>query len=239
MSRYLPYHLETDVVVPEAWNQMFTEIKENPESKYTELCEFLFQQQELYKQYSEFFPPKQLVFQAFALTSPEHVKVVILGQDPYHQVGQAMGLSFSVPDGIQIPPSLRNIFKNLQRHVGKAIPKTGDLTGWTTQGVLLLNTALTVQSNRPNSHQQAWKPFTNAIIQWISDHCDKVVFLLWGNHAILKKSFIDENKHLVLTGLHPSPLSNRQGGEHPFLELPHFRICNEYLQSHGKEPIEW
>lgn len=232
------YHLDTDVQKPEGWTEVFDEIKKD--EKYNQLCTFLLEEQNLYRECVPIFPPKELIYNAFYLVnSPSNVKVVILGQDPYINHGQAMGLSFSVPDDCKIPPSLRNIYKNLQKTMGKEIPKTGNLTAWANQGVLLLNTALTVRFNASNSHQRQWSFFTDFVIQWISEHCENVVFMLWGNHAMKKTKYINPEKHLVLTGLHPSPLSHLGGGEHKFISLPHFVECNRYLEEKGKQPIMW
>jgi len=240
-SDFIPYDLQTDVPIPNGWQDLFMEIQEQCPTEYQQLRQFLLTEQTTYKQYVPLYPPKELLFHAFVhVPTPMDLKVVILGQDPYHQPGQAMGLSFSIPpDCSPLPPSLRNIFKNIQHHTGKDIPTSGDLTNWAQQGVLLLNTALTVRQGNPNCHQQRWAFFTDYIIQWISDHCDGVVFMLWGKHAQKKQCFINEEKHLVLTGLHPSPLSNRGSGTHPFIELTHFLECNNYLQQHGKTAIMW
>lgn len=182
------------------------------------------------------FPPAKLIFNAFNLTPFSHVKVVIIGQDPYHGEGQAHGLCFSVPDGIKPPPSLVNIFKEISRDLGYAVPKSGNLEQWAKQGVLLLNATLTVRANQAGSHQgKGWEEFTDAVIKSISDHLDGVVFLLWGNYAQAKASIIDTQKHLILKAVHPSPLSAHRG----FIGCGHFSKTNEYLLSLGKEPIDW
>ncbi|HPF50653.1 MAG TPA: uracil-DNA glycosylase, partial [Draconibacterium sp.] len=165
-----------------------------------------------------------------------NLKVVIIGQDPYHGPGQAHGLCFSVNDGIPFPPSLQNIFKELKSDVGKEIPKSGDLTDWARQGVLLLNATLTVRAHQAGSHQRkGWEEFTDAAIQIASDNKEHLVFLLWGNYAISKRRLIDESKHLVLTSVHPSPLSASRG----FFGNKHFSRANEFLVKNGLGPIRW
>ncbi len=182
------------------------------------------------------FPPAKLIFNAFNLTPFGNVKVVIIGQDPYHGEGQAHGLCFSVPEGIQPPPSLVNIFKEISRDFGYAIPASGNLEKWAKQGVLLLNATLTVRAHQAGSHQgKGWEEFTDVVIQRISDHLEGVVFLLWGNYAQAKASFIDTQKHCVLKTVHPSPLSAHRG----FIGCGHFSKTNQYLLSLGKEPIDW
>ena len=164
------------------------------------------------------------------------MKVVLLGQDPYHGDGQAHGLSFSVPDNIAIPPSLRNIYKELAADLGTTIPQSGNLEHWATQGVLLLNSTLTVERGKPGSHQGlGWETFTDAVIKKISDEKDHVVFLLWGKFAEKKSALIDDRKHLILTAPHPSPLSAYTG----FLGCKHFSTCNAYLKKTGQTPINW
>ena len=183
------------------------------------------------------FPPEEMVFNAFRLTPLDRVKVVILGQDPYHNDGQAHGLSFSVPEGMALPPSLRNIYTELTTDIeGFQYPSSGDLTKWAEQGVLLLNATLTVRAHEAGSHQKrGWENFTDAIIQAISRHCDGVVFLLWGSYAIRKSGLIDQQKHRILTAVHPSPLSAHRG----FFGCGHFSKANAYLQQQGKAPIHW
>lgn len=181
------------------------------------------------------FPPSELIFNAFNITPFDDVKVVILGQDPYHGLNQAMGLSFSVPKGVKIPPSLINIFKELQMEFGYEIPKNGDLTNWAKQGVLLLNSSLSVAANKPNSHSKfGWQIFTDSVIKILSQKRHNLVFMLWGNYAKAKANLIDENRHLVLKAAHPSPLA---GGA--FFGCNHFKKCNEYLKSHNKNEIDW
>lgn len=182
------------------------------------------------------YPPKELIFNALKLCPYKDVKVVILGQDPYHGAGQAQGLSFSVPDGVKIPPSLRNIYKELESDLGIKSPKVGNLEHWAKQGVLLLNSTLTVGAGTPGSHQGlGWEIFTNAVIKKISDSKEHVVFLLWGKFAESKASLIDESKHLILTAPHPSPFSAHRG----FLGCKHFSKTNTYLSEHSQKPIQW
>jgi uracil-DNA glycosylase len=181
------------------------------------------------------YPPGKLIFNAFNSTPFDQVKVVILGQDPYHGPGEAMGLCFSVNKGIKIPPSLRNIYKELNRDCGIPIPNHGDLTSWTGQGVFLLNAMLTVEHKSPGSHKKiGWQEFTNAVIKILSDKKDGLIFLLWGNFARNKKEFIDEIKHHVLEAPHPSPLAG--GG---FSGCSHFSHTNNILQKTGQTPINW
>ena len=173
------------------------------------------------------YPPGSLIFNAFNLTPFNKVKVVILGQDPYHNPGQAMGLSFSVPDGIKPPPSLMNIYKELNKDIGMAIPTTGDLTTWANQGVLLLNAVMTVRENEPASHGKiGLMEFTNDVIKHLSNEKKGIVFLLWGNFAQQKQIYIDATKHKILKAAHPSPLSAHNG----FFGCKHFSLTNEYLQ---------
>jgi len=182
------------------------------------------------------FPATENVFRAFDETPFESVRVVILGQDPYHGARQAEGLSFSVPVGIPIPPSLRNIFKELHDDIGVIAPSHGHLINWAHQGVFLINAVLTVEEGIPNSHaNRGWEQFTDAVIKKISDHKEHVVFLLWGNYARKKKSLIDETKHTVLEAAHPSPLSAYNG----FFGCKHFSKANEALIGYGKKPIDW
>ena len=182
------------------------------------------------------YPPGQLIFNAFNTTPLDQVKVVILGQDPYHGPGQAMGLSFSVPDGVSPPPSLGNIYKELLTDIGLPIPKTGNLTKWAQQGVFLLNAILTVRSNEPASHAKiGWMDFTNAVIRKISDEKKGIVFLLWGKFAQEKQVLIDETKHFVLKASHPSPFSADKG----FFGCKHFSKTNALLMKQGLDAIDW
>lgn len=182
------------------------------------------------------FPPQELVFNAFKHCSFDKVKVVILGQDPYHGPGQAHGLSFSVPDEVKTPPSLRNIYKEIKEDIGTNIPESGNLERWAKQGVLLLNATLTVRAGEAGSHQGlGWERFTNAVIEKVSTERDYVVFMLWGNYARSKTNLIEESKHLILEAPHPSPLSAHRG----FLGCRHFSKCNEYLKKNDQSSIEW
>lgn len=182
------------------------------------------------------FPPAGQIFAAFDACPFDKTRVVILGQDPYHDTGQANGLCFSVAQGVQPPPSLVNIFKEVNADTGAPIPLSGDLTHWAEQGVLLLNSVLTVRAHRPASHQgHGWETFTDAVIAKLANQRSGLVFMLWGSYAIKKGAFIDRTKHLVLTSPHPSPLSAYRGyfGNH------HFSLANKWLADHGVEPIKW
>ena len=182
------------------------------------------------------YTPGGLIFNAFDKTPFDKVKLVILGQDPYHNPGQAMGLSFSVPDGVPPPPSLVNIYKELNTDIGMPIPSSGNLTEWAMQGVLLLNAVLTVRANEPASHAKiGWMDFTNAVIKKISDEKTGVIFLLWGKFAQEKQVLIDETKHHVLKAAHPSPLSAYNG----FFGCKHFSRANALLAKQGQEVIDW
>jgi uracil-DNA glycosylase len=182
------------------------------------------------------FPPGSQIFNAFENCSFNDTKVVIIGQDPYHGPRQANGLSFSVNDGIAIPPSLRNIFKEIQAETGQAIPTSGNLERWAKQGVLLLNATLTVRANQAGSHQKkGWEKFTDAVIKVISDEKESVVFMLWGAYAQKKGEIIDSSRHLVLQSAHPSPFAADRG----FFGNNHFIKANEYLASRGLAPIQW
>jgi uracil-DNA glycosylase len=182
------------------------------------------------------FPPPKTVFNAFNLCPFDEVKVVIIGQDPYHGLGQAHGLCFSVQDDVAIPPSLRNIYKEIKNDLGKEIPPTGNLERWAKQGVLLLNATLTVQAGMAGSHQGwGWEEFTDAVIKKVSEEKEGVVFMLWGRYAQNKSVLIDESKHLILKAPHPSPLSAHNG----WFGSGHFSKANDYLGSLGKEPIDW
>lgn len=182
------------------------------------------------------FPPGSLIFNAFNLTPFDQVKVVILGQDPYHDFGQAHGLCFSVMDGVPFPKSLINIFKELRDDVGFEIPMSGNLEKWARQGILLLNATLTVRAHQAGSHQnKGWETFTDQVIRNISNEKEGVVFLLWGNYARAKKVLIDSNKHFILETVHPSPLSAYNG----FFGCKHFSKTNDILIQQGKTPIDW
>ncbi|MBO0947452.1 uracil-DNA glycosylase [Fibrella forsythiae] len=200
---------------------------------FTKLAEFLRDEYSTQRIY----PPGRLMFNAFDKCPFEATRVVILGQDPYHGEGQANGLAFSVADGITKPPSLINIFKEIQDDLGKPIPKSGNLERWASQGVMLLNSTLTVRAGQAGSHQgKGWETFTDAVIKLISAEKENVVFLLWGAYAQKKGAVIDENKHLVLKSKHPSPMAAQWGG---WFGNKHFSQANEYLISKGLAPIEW
>lgn len=183
------------------------------------------------------YPPAGRVFEAFRLTPPGEVKAVIIGQDPYHGAGQAHGLCFSVLPPAAPPPSLVNIFKELRAEYGGELRRTsGDLTAWAEQGVLMLNSTLTVADGRPLSHaKRGWERFTDAVVAWLDSHRDNLVFLLWGANAKKKAEAVDRSRHLVLEAAHPSPLSASRG----FFGCGHFRLANDYLAAHGVEPIDW
>jgi uracil-DNA glycosylase len=182
------------------------------------------------------FPPAGQIFRAFDLCPFDKVRVVIIGQDPYHDVNQAHGLCFSVQDGVPAPPSLVNIYKELNRDLGKPIPNSGNLTHWAEQGVLLLNATLTVEAHKAGSHQgKGWEELTDAAIMALNEKRQKIVFMLWGSYAQRKGKFIDRRKHLVLEAVHPSPLSAYRG----FIGCGHFSQANAYLQQHGQTPIIW
>lgn len=182
------------------------------------------------------YPPGKLIFNAFNLCPFDRVKVVIIGQDPYHGPGQAHGLCFSVNDGVAFPPSLQNIFKEIQSDLGVPVPATGNLTRWAEQGVLLLNATLTVRAHQAGSHQrQGWEEFTDAAIKALAEKREQLVFILWGAYAQKKGAFIDRNRHLVLASAHPSPLS----AFHGFFGNRHFSRANAYLEQHGKTPVNW
>ncbi|MBO6146723.1 MAG: uracil-DNA glycosylase [Lachnospiraceae bacterium] len=182
------------------------------------------------------YPPADKLFTALHLTPLESVRAVILGQDPYHEPGQAMGMSFSVPEGVEIPPSLKNIYKEIHEDVGEKIPDTGDLTKWAEQGVLLLNAVLTVREHEANSHKgKGWEEFTDAIIKAVDKEDRPIVFLLWGRNARDKRDIITNPGHLVLEAAHPSPLSAYNG----FFGCRHFSKCNRFLRENGADEIDW
>ena len=182
------------------------------------------------------FPAGANIFRALDKCTPDKVKVVIIGQDPYHGEGQANGLCFSVNDGVAFPPSLKNIFKEIQDDLGIPVPESGNLTRWANQGVLLLNATLTVRAHQAGSHQKkGWEEFTDAAIRALAEQREHLVFILWGAYAQKKGAFIDRNKHLVLASAHPSPLSAYNG----FFGNKHFSRANEYLMAHGETPVSW
>ena len=217
-------------VIEQGWYEALKQEFESP--YFAGIKTFLIEEKRQYVVY----PPSPLIFNAFNRTPFDKVKVVILGQDPYHGIGQAHGLAFSVPDGIEPPPSLRNIFKELHTDIGMPIPKTGNLEKWAEEGVLLLNASLTVRANMAASHARiGWQQFTDAAIRALSEKKEHLVFLLWGNYAIAKESLIDHNKHLILKTVHPSPLSASRG----FFGCRHFSQANQYLINNNIEPVKW
>jgi len=222
--------MQIPIPIPESWQSL---LKEEIQLPYVHaLWEFVNKEYEQTKCY----PPQKEIFAALDWCAPTDVKVVIIGQDPYHGPGQAHGLSFSVNDGVKLPPSLVNIFKELQRSLDVRTPITGNLERWAKQGVLLLNAVMTVRAGSAGSHRKkGWEKFTDCIISQLSCQQQGIVFLLWGDYAINKKELIDTEKHLVLTSPHPSPLSAYRG----FIGNNHFLLCNEYLNSIGKSPINW
>lgn len=218
-----------DVKIEPTWKAQLAE--EFGQDYFERLTDFI----RLEYQTKTIFPPAKLIFNAFEHTPFDKVKVVILGQDPYHNIGQAQGLSFSVNDDVRIPPSLVNIYKEIEDDLGVAAPNSGNLIRWADQGVLLLNATLTVEAHKAGSHQnKGWEFFTDAAIRKLNNNREHIVFLLWGAYAQKKASFIDTNKHLVLKAPHPSPLA--RGG---FFKNKHFSQTNNYLISKGIQPIEW
>lgn len=220
------------VRIEESWKQTLKDEFEKPYFK--SLTEKV---REEYKNPAfKVFPPGNRIFAAFDSCPFDKVKVVIIGQDPYHGEGQANGLCFSVAPGVSLPPSLVNIFKEIHDDTGRPIPNNGDLSGWANQGVLLLNSSLTVREGAPSSHAgMGWETFTDAVVNHLNLEKENLVFLLWGSYAIRKGEKIDRSKHLVLTSPHPSPLSAHRG----FFGNHHFSQTNAYLRSHGKKEIEW
>lgn len=219
-----------NVQIHPSWKAVLA--KEFSSAYFQDLKEFLISE----KQHYAVFPPGAHIFEAFNRTPFDKVKVVILGQDPYHGPGQAHGLCFSVPAGTAFPPSLQNIFRELQTDIDMPYPKNGDLSHWANQGVLLLNTTLTVRANQPGSHQgRGWEIFTDSVIKKLSEQQSGIVFLLWGNFARDKKSLIDLSKHFVLEAPHPSPLSVYRG----FYGCKHFSIANRILSENASKPIDW
>lgn len=219
-----------DPVIEEGWKSVLMDQFQSP--YFSTLKEFLLEEKKKYTLY----PPGKLIFNAFQRTPFEKVKVVILGQDPYHGKGQAHGLCFSVPQGIPKPPSLVNIFKELHSDLGAPVPEHGNLEKWADQGVLLINATLTVREAQAGSHQKhGWETFTNRVIELVSQEKNGVVFLLWGRFAQAKESLIDGTRHLVLKAAHPSPLSAHNG----FFGCRHFSRTNEYLVQQGKSGIDW
>ena len=220
-----------DVKIDASWKEVLH--NEFEKEYFTRLTSFV---KEEYAGPTPIYPPAKLIFNAFDHCPFNDVKVVILGQDPYHGAGQANGLCFSVNKGVAFPPSLMNIFKEIQSDMGTPIPQDGDLTRWSDQGVLLLNATLTVRASQAGSHQKrGWEEFTDAAIRELAERRENIVFILWGSYAQKKGAFIDRNRHLVLASPHPSPLSAYQG----FFGNHHFSKANEYLVQHGKKEIVW
>ncbi len=219
-----------NVKIESSWKQHLAE--EWDKDYFVKLTDFVRQEYRT----KTIFPPAAKIFAAFDACPFDQVKVVILGQDPYHDVGQANGLCFSVEPGIPMPPSLINIFKEIKSDIGTDMPENGDLSRWAEQGVLLLNATLTVEAHKAASHQgKGWEDFTDEVIMRLANDRENLVFMLWGSYAIKKGAFIDRNRHLVLTSPHPSPLSAYRG----FFGNKHFSKANEYLTLHKKEPITW
>ena len=219
-----------NVQIEETWKEVLA--PEVEKDYFIRLTDFVRQEY----QTTTVYPPGKLIFNAFNLCPYNKVKVVIIGQDPYHGPGQAHGLCFSVNDGVPFPPSLQNIFKEIHDDLGTPIPATGNLTRWAEQGVLMLNATLTVRAHQAGSHQRkGWEEFTDAAIRALAEKRKHLVFILWGSYAQKKGAFIDRNKHLVLTSVHPSPLSAYNG----FFGNRHFSRANEYLIQHGETPIVW
>ena len=219
-----------NVQIEESWKQHLA--AEFEKEYFVRLADFVRAEY----QATTIYPPGKLIFNAFNLCPFNKTKVVIIGQDPYHGPGQAHGLCFSVNDGVAFPPSLQNIFKEIQSDLGIAVPASGNLTRWANQGVLLLNATLTVRAHQAGSHQRrGWEEFTDAAIRVLAEEREHLVFILWGAYAQKKGSFIDRNKHLVLASAHPSPLS----AYHGFFGNKHFSRANEYLIENGELPIEW
>ncbi len=219
-----------DIQIEQSWKEILA--PEFEKDYFIRLTNFVRQE---YKT-TTVYPPGDLIFNAFNLCPFQEVKVVIIGQDPYHGEHQAHGLCFSVNDGIQFPPSLKNIFKEIENDLGIGIPQSGNLTRWAQQGVLMLNATLTVRAHQAGSHQRkGWEEFTDAAIRALTEKREHLVFILWGAYAQKKGAFIDRQKHLVLTSVHPSPLSAHNG----FFGNKHFSRTNEYLMEHGEAPIQW
>lgn len=220
-----------NVSIEKSWKKVLQD-----ELKAPYFLELFHTVQKAYLGNTAIYPPQKSIFKAFELCSFDSVKVVILGQDPYHGEGQAHGLCFSVGDGVKVPPSLKNIYKELQSDLGIPMRTTGDLSPWAKQGVLLLNATLTVEMDKPGSHQRlGWEQFTDAVVEKLSNEKKHLVFILWGKYAEAKGSKINRKKHLVLIAPHPSPFSARTG----FFGCKHFSKTNEYLSKHGKKKIDW
>ncbi|MBQ7551231.1 MAG: uracil-DNA glycosylase [Bacteroidales bacterium] len=222
--------MSVNPIIEESWKRELAEQFASP--YFEQLKSFLLEE----KKHFVVFPPGRLIFNAFNLTPFDKVKVVIIGQDPYHGEGQAHGLCFSVLPGVPFPKSLINIFQELNSDLGIDVPKNGNLDKWAQQGVLMLNATLTVRAHQAGSHQNhGWELFTDAVIKKLSDKKEHLVFLLWGAYAQAKSALIDETKHCILMAAHPSPLSAYRG----FFGCRHFSLTNQYLQKTGQEPIDW
>ena len=219
-----------DVKIEQSWKQRLqTEFDKPYFEQLTQFVRTEYQTRTIY-------PPARLIFNAFNLCPFDKVKVVIIGQDPYHGAGQAHGLCFSVQDGVQFPPSLRNIFKEIHDDIGTPVPLSGNLTRWAEQGVLLLNATLTVRADEAGSHQRrGWETFTDAVINAVASEKQNVVYILWGSYAQQKAAMVNRSQNLVLESVHPSPLSASRG----FFGNHHFSRANQYLIEHGKEPVVW
>ncbi len=219
-----------DVKIEESWKNVLQD--EFNKEYFSSLVEFVkgeYQKHTIY-------PPGNLIFNAFNHCPYDTLKVVIIGQDPYHGPGQAHGLCFSVKEGIAFPPSLKNIFKEIQNDIGVDMPKSGNLERWADQGVLLLNATLTVKAHQAGSHQnKGWEKFTDSVIEIIANKKSNVVFILWGAYAQRKAAIVNREKHLVLESVHPSPLSASRG----FFDNNHFSKCNSFLEKHGLTPVQW
>lgn len=222
MNRVVTMTSWKEIINKEKEKEYFVRLKEDIDKRYLS---------------TKVFPPKEKIFNAFSMTPLENLKIVILGQDPYHGEGQAQGFSFSTPKNIKNPPSMQNILKEINDDLGR--PSScldGDLTPWAKQGVLLINAILTVEEGKPKSHHKlGWEIFTDNIIKYISKNCENIIFILWGAPAIAKSKLIDETKHYILTAPHPSPLSSYRG----FFGCKHFSKANKILESIGKKPIDW
>lgn len=223
--------MANEILLDETWKKVL--INEFHKPYFLSLMEFLHSEKQ---GIDPIFPPENKIFASLNSTPFNKVRIVILGQDPYHGPGQANGMCFSVDNGVALPPSLKNIFKELNADIGIGLPQNGDLSPWAEQGVLLLNSVLTVRSNQPASHQnKGWEIFTDTIIQTLSEHKEHLVFILWGAFARSKKNLVDKASHLILEAAHPSPLSAHSG----FLGCKHFSKANDYLREHRIKPIDW
>ena len=222
-----------EIKISESWELFYN--TEKSKKYFLELTNFLEKEYKTYSPELEIFPKRENIYNALNISSLKDIKVVIIGQDPYHKKGQAHGLSFSVPQGEKVPPSLRNIHKEILSDLKINNEGKGNLLNWAHQGVFLLNTSLTVRENCPNSHSKYWKPFTKELISFISINTSSIVFMLWGNNAKKNKELIDQDKHLILESNHPSPLSAYRG----FFGCRHFSKCNYFLENKGKTGIKW